>query len=174
MKRITSFLRVHRGQILLALLVVLAVSVNPMGGLLFVGSLSLPTRGRLIQVKRGNSPGTLIAGVRTKSISVNGEPIDITNDDDSGWRKLLDQPGEVTVEITVAGILKDETLITESVSTSDRVQYTRFEWPATVTAGRLDGDFFLSAFSITGEYQGAATFEATFVSTGAVAFTAAA
>lgn len=135
-------------------------------------ALQFPARGRLLQVKRGISPGTLVAGVRTKSISVNGEPIDITGDDDLGWRKLLDQPGEVTVEISVAGVIKDELLITEGISITDRVQYTRFEWPGG-TAGRLDGDFFLSAFSLTGEYQGAAVFEATFISTGAVAFTAA-
>jgi TP901-1 family phage major tail protein len=134
---------------------------------------ALPTRGRLLQVKRGTSPGTLIAGVRTKSISINGEPIDITNDDDVGWRKLLDQPGEVTVEISVAGVLKGETLIQESVSTSDRMQAMSFEWPGAATPGSLVGDFFLSAFSITGEYQGAATFEATFISSGAIAFTAA-
>lgn len=131
---------------------------------------ALPTRGRLIQVERPT--GSLIAGVRTKSISVNGEPIDITNDDDVGWRKLLDQPGEVAVEITVAGILKNETLIQESVSTTDRVQAMSFEWPGG-TPGSLSGDFYLSAFSITGEYQGAATFEATFVSSGTITFAAA-
>jgi len=130
----------------------------------------LPTRGRLIQVERPT--GTLVAGVRTKSISVNGEPIDITNDDDLGWRKLLDQPGEVSVEISVSGILKNETLITEAVNTSDRMQATSFEWPASGAAGSLAGDFFLTAFSITGEYQGSATFEATFVSSGAITFSA--
>lgn len=135
-------------------------------------AVQLPTRGRLVQVKRGTSPGTLIPGVRTKSMSINGEPIDITNDDDGGWRKLLDQPGEVSVEISVSGIIKNELLLQESVSTTDRVDYTRFEWPG-ATAGRMDGDFYLSSFSITGEYQGSATFEATFLSTGTITFTAA-
>jgi len=172
MKRIKSFLQKNRGQLLIALLAVVSVLINPLAGMLFVGAVQLPTRGRLIQVKRGTSPGTLIAGVRTKSLTINGEGIDITNDDSLGWRKLLDQPAEVSVEITVAGILTDEVLATEAVSTTDRVQYTRFEWPG-ATAGRLDGDFYLSSFSTTGEYQGSATFEATFQSTGAVAFTAA-
>jgi len=173
MKRIKSFLQKNRGQLLIALLAVVAVLINPLAGMLFVGAVQLPTRGRLIQVKRGTPPAnTLIAGVRTKSLTINGEGIDITNDDSLGWRKLLDQPAEVSVEITVAGILTDEVLATEAVSTTDRVQYTRFEWPG-ATAGRLDGDFYLSSFSTTGEYQGSATFEATFQSTGAVAFTAA-
>ena len=172
MKRIKSFLQKNRGQLLIALLAVVAVLINPLAGMLFVGAVQLPTRGRLVQVKRGTSPGTLIPGCRTKSITVNGEGIDITNDDDLGWRKLLDQPAEVSVEISVAGVLTNEVLLTESVSTTDRVQYTRFEWPG-ATAGRLDGDFYLSSFGITGEYQGTAVFEATFQSTGVVAFTAA-
>lgn len=133
---------------------------------------SLPSKARSLTVKRGSSP-TLIASVRTKSIKINGEPIDITTDDDSGWKKLLDEPGIVSAEISVAGILKDETLATEAVSTTDRVQATEFGWPGASTAGKLAGDFFLSSFTITGEYQNAATFEATFVSTGAVALTAA-
>lgn len=134
---------------------------------------ALPTRGRLITVKRGTSP-TLIASVRTKSCTINGTPIDITTDDDSGVRKLLDQPGEVQVAISVAGVLKDETLATEALSTTDRVQPTEFSWPGASTPGKLAGDFFLSSFGMTGEYQGAATFEAEFLSTGQVTLTAAA
>lgn len=133
--------------------------------------LTLPARGRLITVKRGAVP-SLIASVRTKSLAINGEAIDVSTDDDSGWRKLLDQPGEVGVEISVSGVLKDETLIQEAISTTDRVAPTEFGWPGT-TPGKLAGDFFLQSFNVTGEYKGAATFEATFVSTGTVAFTAA-
>lgn len=132
---------------------------------------SFPTRGRLIQVERPT--GTIVAGVRTKSISINGEPIDITSDDDLGWRKLLDQPGELTIEISVSGVIKAESLIQEGISITDRVQAMSFEWPGASSVGSLVGDFFLSAFSLTGEYQGAAVFEATFVSSGAITFTAA-
>lgn len=157
----------------------LALQLGALALMLFTGPVALaafafPTRGRLIQVKRGaSSPGTLVAGVRTKSLQINGEPIDITNDDDAGWRKLLDQPGEVQVEISVSGILKDETLATEAVNTADRSQYTGFEWPGAGTPGKMSGEFFLSSFQITGEYQGAATFEASFLSNGPIAFTAA-
>lgn len=82
-------------------------------------------------------------------------------------------PGEVTVSISVSGILKNETLMTEALSATDRVQATEFGWDGSSTDGKLAGDFFLASFSMTGEYQGATTFEATFESAGAVTLTAA-
>jgi TP901-1 family phage major tail protein len=134
--------------------------------------LQLPTKGRSVTVKRGSSP-VLIAAVRTKSLTINGTSIDVTNDDDAAVRKLLAEPGEIQVSITVAGVLKDETLLQEALSASDRVQPTEFGWPGT-TPGKIAGDFFLSNFGISAEHTGPATFEATFESAGLVTFTAAA
>lgn len=131
-----------------------------------------PAKGRAITVKRGATPA-LINGVRTKSMSINGSPIDITNDDDAGVRKLMDEPGEVTMSITVAGITKSDTLRIEAISAGDRVLPTEFGFPGTVTNGKIAGDFFLASYTETGEYQGVATFEATFESAGALVYTAA-
>jgi len=132
---------------------------------------TLPTKGRSITVKRGVTP-TLIASVRTKSLSINGSPIDVTNDDDAAVRKLLNEPGQIDVSISVEGVLKNETLLQESLDAADRVQATEFGWPGG-TPGKIAGDFFLSAFSVNAEYQGPATFSATFESAGTVTFTAA-
>jgi TP901-1 family phage major tail protein len=131
-------------------------------------------RGRAIQVKRG---GTLVAGVRTKSITINGSPIDITSDDDAGVRKLLDQPGQIDVSISVSGVVVSEQLRTESLSASDRVQATLFQYQdgyegSPNNTHGFSGDFFLASYTETGEYQGAVTFEAEFQSAGAVTYSA--
>lgn len=130
-------------------------------------------KGRAVIVRRN---GALIAGVRTKSISINGSPIDITSDDDDGVRKLLDAPGQVDVEISVGGVLMGEALRSEALSASDRVAATQFIFPGfegspTNTHG-FSGDFFLAGYTESAEYQNAVTFEATFQSTGAVTYTA--
>lgn len=130
-----------------------------------------PIKGRAIKVKRGTTPA-LIAGARTKSLSINGSPIDVTNDDDDAVRKLMNEPGEITVEISLSGIIQSDVLRAESLSATDRVLPTEFELPGSVGAGKFAGDFFLASYSETGEYQGAATFEATFQSAGAVTYTA--
>lgn len=133
-------------------------------------SVTLPTKGRAIGVYYGDSPGTLIAGVRTKSLVINGSPIDITNDDDAAARKLLDEPGQLDVSMTVAGILKDQGLVRDALSTTDRVKGMEFRWPGTVQSGFFAGDFFMENFTMGGEYQGAITFEASFQSTGQVRY----
>lgn len=124
-------------------------------------------RGRSFIVQRN---GVNVAGVRTKSISINGSPIDVTSDDDDGVRKLLDQPGQVDVSISVAGILLDDTLAQESLSTSDRVAATKFLRPGSPDNG-FSGSFFMSSYKETGEYQGAVLFEAEFQSADTVTFT---
>ena len=133
---------------------------------------TFPIKGRDMLLKRGASP-VLIAGVRTKSISINGEPIDVSNDDDAAVRTLMAEPGQVTVEISVSGIAKDDTLLTESLSKTDRVDNTVFEWPGSTANGTLTGDFFLASYSESGEYMGAVTFDATLQSAGDVAYVAA-
>ena len=131
---------------------------------------TLPTPGRALTVKRGATP-TLIAGVRTKSLTINGSPIDKTNDDDAAIRKLHDEPGQIDVTITVEGVLVAETLFAEALNATDRVLPTEFGWKGSITDGKMAGDFFMSSFAITGEYQGTATFSATFESAGAVTLT---
>lgn len=128
-----------------------------------------PGKGRSLALKRGaTNSEVLIAGVRTKAVSINNEDIDVTNDDDDSWRKNLDMPGEKSVEYSCSGVAKDHTLLNEALSTSDVVQSMVLLW----TGGdKLQGQFFLSSYQETGQYKEGITFEATFKSQGAVTFT---
>ena len=49
----------------------------------------------------------VFAGVRSKSLSINNDPVDVTSDEDGGYRTLLDTPGQVALDITFSGIEKD-------------------------------------------------------------------
>jgi len=128
-----------------------------------------PVKGRSLLVKRGTaSSEVLIASVRTKSFTANGEAIDITTDDDAGWRKMLEDVSELSVSMSVSGVAKNHTLLAESLVAGDRTQSTVFEYPG---GGKMSGLFHLSSYSETGEYQGAVTFDAEFQSSGAVTYT---
>jgi predicted secreted protein len=122
-------------------------------------------KGRSVQIYRN---GVLVAGARAKSISISGSPIDVTTDDDDAIRKLLDVPGQLDVTITVSGLLVNSALRDESLETSDRVKSTEFRFggfqgsPANTNG--YSGEFFMSSFSISPEYQGSVPFEATFES----------
>lgn len=124
-------------------------------------------KGRSVFIHRN---GVLVAGARTKAIAINGSPIDITNDDDDGVRKIMEEPGQVDVTITVSGIVVNGTLRTEALSTSDRVKPTDFIFGTGSPTNRFRGDFFMSSYSESFEYQGVGTFEATFESAGDVVY----
>jgi predicted secreted protein len=131
-------------------------------------------KGRAVVVTRNGTP---VAGARTKSITINGSPIDVTTDDADAVQKLLDEPGQVDVAISVSGILLNDLLTAESLSTSARVKATQFMFGgfsgSPLNTHGFSGNFFMESFAITGEYQGAVTFEASFKSADTVTFSAA-
>lgn len=128
--------------------------------------------GRDLTIALGTgASSTTITGVRTKSVSINNEPVDVTNDDDSGWRDYLDEPGQKSIEITVEGIFVDDAVRAALFSATDISE------TVTVTfsdGGDVTGVALITAYSETGEYNGAVTFTATFQSKGAWTYTAAA
>ena len=128
-----------------------------------------PVKGRLILVKRGALASEVaVAAIRTKGVSINAEPIDVTNDDSAQWRELIEDAGQVSVTMSVAGVAKNHTLLIESLAAGDRTQSTVFEYPG---GGKIQGLFFLASYAENGEYNGAATFEAEFQSHGPVTYT---
>ena len=126
-------------------------------------------RGRLVQVYRNS---ILVAAVKTKSLKINGTLIDITSDDDSGWRNSLDAAGQMEVSISVAGILVSDQLLKEALNTTGRQQTTSFSmnggWIGSPDHLTISGTFTLTSFEIGAEHQGAATFTAEFQSAGTI------
>lgn len=111
--------------------------------------------------------GTDIAGVRTKSVSINGEPIDITSDDDNGWRTLLtDQAAQNQVDLSLSGVTKTS-ILKRDFFQNLRSGECRFEYP---DGSVISGTFLLVTYTETGNYNDATTFEATLQSTGPVVF----
>lgn len=113
------------------------------------------------------SPPVEIAGVREKGIELNGEPIDITSDENDGWRTLLSLPAENQVNVSLSGVTKDRTLITDWFA-GTRTREATFTYP---DGSILQGEFFLATFNDTAVYNEAVAFEASLQSTGVVTFT---
>lgn len=129
--------------------------------------------GRNLLVKKG---GTVIAGIRSKSISINGSPIDITTDDDLGYRTLLEEAGEKSIDISFDGIVKDATLrdIVLGGTTSQYLTDITVEYPirsGETTADTIAGDFFLTNVDETGTYNDSITFSAALQSSGQWTYT---
>lgn len=120
--------------------------------------------------------GTVIAGVRSRSFTVDSSPIDVTTDDDSGIRKLLEKPGQHQIDVSVEGLLKDDALLEEIIDGTLFIRELTIKFPFsfTTTQATLVGNFRFNNFEVTGEYQDAIAFTATLQSAGAFVFTPAA
>ncbi len=68
-------------------------------------------RAMLIKVNDGSSPENFntLAGVRSRTATINSEMVDITDSDNAPWRALLEDAGLSSVTITAAGAFKDHT-----------------------------------------------------------------
>ena len=120
--------------------------------------------GRKILIKKD---GTVLAGVRTKSVAINREPIDITNDDDLGWRNILAEPGERQIDFTVSGIVVNDVLRDASFEDPAVLEDLTFEYD---DGAKIEGDFFLASYTENGEYNDALSFDATFHNAGVVQY----
>jgi TP901-1 family phage major tail protein len=131
--------------------------------------------GRTILVRWGDTPTPppVVAGLREKSITLAGEAVDITNDDSDGWRQLLDAAQVNSVEIAGSGVLVNDRLrkawFDGADGSGERMAPAEFEYS---DGGKIAGQFYLQEYSETGNHDGEITFEATFVSNGAVTYTA--
>ena len=112
--------------------------------------------------------GAAIGGVRTKNISVNGEALDVSDDDSNGWAEIWPEAGEMKVELTINGLIKDERLQVQAFDPETRIHaVTLTGYNGSVIAG----DFYLASYSQGLEYKGFPTFDASLTSTGVVTYT---
>lgn len=129
--------------------------------------------GRKAVLSQG-SPLVAIAALRTKTMTMANEPVDVTSDDDAGFRKLLADPGNKTLDISVEGVAKDvasfTALLTLASSGTDILDSFSLLFPG---IGTIAGEFVVSSFEVGAPYNEAATFSCTLQSAGAYTFTAA-
>lgn len=122
--------------------------------------------GRELLIKKG---ATVLAGVRTKTVTINGEPIDVTTDDDSGFRTLLADPATRSIDLSVEGITKNDTLrAIIAGGGSQMLTDITVEYP---DGAVIAGNFYLVSVEESGEYQDAVTFTASLQSSGAYTYT---
>lgn len=128
---------------------------------------------RDLLIKKG---ATRLLGINSKSIAVANEPIDITTDEDNGFRLLLDVAGTKTLDISFSGVAKDN-VIRQLVMTGGSMLLTdiTIEYPpiGAQTAGdSISGDFYLNGLTENGGgSDGAIEFDGTLQSSGEWTFT---
>jgi predicted secreted protein len=112
--------------------------------------------GRAVRISRD---GNNIVGARTDSLTLNNEPLDITDKDDSGWRTMLADAGARSMSCEVEGVLKVDTLLDESVDSPTALLK---ECVVTISGiATFTGDFMLQSIQLGAEQADVVTFTAT-------------
>lgn len=118
----------------------------------------------------GGSSFTTVAGVRTNGVTINNEPVDVTNAGSGGFREYLADGGVQSVSMNVDGVVVDntafETMLTQA---KDRTKvYYQF---AFANLGTITSKFVITSIQLTGSYNEAQTFTAQVESSGPLAIT---
>jgi TP901-1 family phage major tail protein len=127
---------------------------------------------------------TTIGGLRSTSITLNDESVDITNKDSLGTRTLLAGAGVNSLSVSGSGVFTDSaaevavrTAFAAQQNTSDgsSAQTAAFESFEFIipNLGTYTGAFQITSLEYAGEYNGEATYSMSFESAGYITFAAA-
>jgi TP901-1 family phage major tail protein len=130
-------------------------------------------KGKDILLKIDNSGSFVtIGGLRTRRITLNAEPIDITHSESSGrWRELLSGAGVRRMSINGGGVFKDD--VSDALVRQMFFDSVTKLWQIAIPDfGVVEGAFHISSLDYRGEHAGEVTFELALESAGALTFTA--
>lgn len=123
----------------------------------------------LVSINTTASTYVTVGGAREATLTINNEPVDITNSDDAGIRKLLEGAGVNSTSIKLQGVYVEDAaaaLIRTDANTNAHRNY-RFRVPG-VAPRTYQGSFMVASYEEAGSYNGSATYNLTLESAGAV------
>ncbi|MHA1835999.1 MAG: phage major tail protein, TP901-1 family [Candidatus Odinarchaeia archaeon] len=125
------------------------------------------SRGRsiLLKISDGTSPGafTSIAGLRSKTITINNETVDITTSDDAPWRQLLGNTGIRSVSMSGSGVFQDDAAVNdvEDLAMNGLAQEFQMVFE---NGDIIQGFFQVTSFEYGGEHTAEQTYSVSFES----------
>jgi len=128
----------------------------------------------LVKIGDGGSPEafTTVAGLRTRTISLNAREVDATHAESNGWRELLGAAGVRQASVSGAGVFLNDTAAEQIRATffAGAIRNFKLVIPG---MGELTGPFLIANLDYAGEHDGEATAALALASAGAVSFMAA-
>jgi len=130
-------------------------------------------RNILVQVSDGGgSPVfTTVAGIRSRTLSITNDGVDITTSDEAPWTTLLGDTGARAVSLSGSGVFQDDVL---GANTLEDLAFDGTLREFKLIFENLDeiqGFFLVNSFEYGGEHLGEQTFSASMSSSGQVTLT---
>ncbi|WP_108811148.1 phage tail tube protein [Sphingorhabdus sp. Alg231-15] len=123
----------------------------------------------LLRIGDGADPigYSTIAGLRTTQLSVNGEPVTITNKDSGGWRELLSGAGIRSVSVSGAGVFtgSDAELRMKNHALEGMIDAYELSFEG---GDSMRGNFLVTRLDYSGDYNGERSYTLNLESSGAV------
>lgn len=133
-------------------------------------------KGQLLRIKVRTSTGpdvfAVIGGIRTESMTVSSETVDVSDKDGAGWRELLEGAGITSMSLKGSGVVSDNVVFTDHVMTA-KMNNTHVVLKIESSAGDIwQGTFAVTSLERSGDYNKEETFSVTFESAGTITYTA--
>ena len=134
-----------------------------------------PGKDILLKIGDGATPETFatLAGLRTKTLSLNAETVDVTHSESEGrWRELLAGAGVRAASVAGAGVFLNDASAEEAraIFFAGAIRRWRIIVPG---LGEIEGPFQIANLDYSGEHDGEAAFSLALASAGALTFTSA-
>ena len=130
-------------------------------------------KGSALLMKIGNAGSpeafTTIGGMRSTSLAMNDEMVDVTNKDSARARTLLAQGGTNSMTVSGSGVFTDSATEATLRSKFDVSALTNYQF-LVPDFGTFTGSFQLTTLEYAGEFNGEVTYSFTFESSGAITF----
>lgn len=129
----------------------------------------------LLKVDTAASGGptyTTLGGIRSASMSIDSQAVDVTNADSAGqWRELLDNAGTKDIKVSGSGVGKKETVAAKVLDYS--IGSVIRSWEVIVPGlGTFALPMKITSFKLDGKNNGEVAFSISLASAGAPVFTA--
>ena len=118
--------------------------------------------------------GATLAGIVSKSLSINNSAVDTSDDDSNGWAESLATPGRKEITIGLSLKAKNLSLIQSAIDNTSQIYASLLTFPdGTSTPSTIAGDVFMTTVSLSGEHEDLTTIDVELMYSGEPTFTAA-
>tara|TARA_R110000744_G_scaffold38883_1_gene88728 strand:+ start:1145 stop:1552 length:408 start_codon:yes stop_codon:yes gene_type:complete len=123
----------------------------------------------LLKINTTGTTYVTIGGLRSTSISLNDESVDVTNKDSSGNRTLLGDGGVHSMSVSGSGVFTDATTEETMRASMNLAAFKNFQ-VLIPDFGTYTGAFQVTSLEYAGEYNGEVTYTVSLESSGAIVY----
>ena len=108
--------------------------------------------------------------MRSNTVTINSEIVDVTNKSSSGVRTLLEGAGVNSIEVSGSAVFFDDAqsaILLSQAKDNTHINY-QLTLPSTTTATTYTGAFAMASAAVAGEFNGEVTLDITLQSAGVI------